>query len=200
MENMDKSRDPGLGTGPAAELTQNSGELRHSVSILKAMVEICPLAVVAVDGKGIVQIWSRGAEEMFGWTEDQALGKPLRIDSGALELVLPTDTGKTVELTCLRSDGESLHVSASVGPLRTEEETMAGKIIILADLTSRRESEQERLELVEREQAARAQAKAERRFRELLEAAPDAILEIDAEGRIVLLNEVAEKMFGYTRV
>lgn len=40
---------------------------------------------------------------------------------------------------------------------------------------------------------------AERRFRQLLEAAPDAILEVDASGKIVLLNETAEKMFGYTR-
>jgi len=37
------------------------------------------------------------------------------------------------------------------------------------------------------------------RFRELLEAAPDAILEVDAEGRIALLNAVTEEMFGYRR-
>jgi PAS domain S-box-containing protein len=41
--------------------------------------------------------------------------------------------------------------------------------------------------------------KFERRLRELLEAAPDAILEVDRDGRIVLLNAVAEKMFGYSR-
>lgn len=40
---------------------------------------------------------------------------------------------------------------------------------------------------------------AERRFRELLEAAPDAILEIDGDGRIILMNATAERMFGYTR-
>jgi PAS domain S-box-containing protein len=39
----------------------------------------------------------------------------------------------------------------------------------------------------------------EKRFRELLEAAPDAIMQVDAEGRIILLNRVTEKMFGYTR-
>jgi PAS domain S-box-containing protein len=40
---------------------------------------------------------------------------------------------------------------------------------------------------------------AEKRFRKLLEAAPDAILEVDIDGHIVLVNETAEKMFGYTR-
>jgi PAS domain S-box-containing protein len=48
-------------------------------------------------------------------------------------------------------------------------------------------------------EAIREEARAARRFRDLLEAAPDAILETDAEGRIVLLNRGAERMFGYTR-
>jgi len=39
----------------------------------------------------------------------------------------------------------------------------------------------------------------EKRFQQLLEAAPDAILEVDVQGRIVLVNETAEKMFGYSR-
>jgi PAS domain S-box-containing protein len=37
------------------------------------------------------------------------------------------------------------------------------------------------------------------RFRGLLEAAPDAILEVDRAGRITLANKVAEKLFGYSR-
>lgn len=39
----------------------------------------------------------------------------------------------------------------------------------------------------------------EDRFRRLLEAAPDAILEVDADGRITLVNAAAERMFGYAR-
>jgi PAS domain S-box-containing protein len=37
------------------------------------------------------------------------------------------------------------------------------------------------------------------RFRELLEAAPDAILEVDRDGRITLVNRAAESVFGYSR-
>ncbi|MEO8099720.1 MAG: ATP-binding protein [Acidobacteriota bacterium] len=39
----------------------------------------------------------------------------------------------------------------------------------------------------------------EERFRELLEAAPDAIMQVDSAGRILLLNRITEEMFGYTR-
>ena len=46
---------------------------------------------------------------------------------------------------------------------------------------------------------ARPTGGAEPRFQELLEAAPDAILQVDETGRIVLVNRVVEDMFGYTR-
>jgi PAS domain S-box-containing protein len=37
------------------------------------------------------------------------------------------------------------------------------------------------------------------RFRDLLEAAPDAIFEVEQDGTIILLNAAAEAMFGYSR-
>lgn len=37
------------------------------------------------------------------------------------------------------------------------------------------------------------------RFRDLLEAAPNAIFEVEHDGTIVLLNAAAERMFGYAR-
>jgi PAS domain S-box-containing protein len=45
-----------------------------------------------------------------------------------------------------------------------------------------------------------AEERAESRFRNLLEAAPDAIVEVDDDGKIMLLNKAAEDMFGYSRV
>ena len=167
------------------------------MALLEAIIEACPLAIVALDRHGIVRIWSRGAEEMFGVMEREAVGLPIPLES--LEGQMQTSSEKAIELTWPLRNGELLHVSCSVAPWRDENGEIQGKVLIFADITSRRESEQERAELVEREQAAQMQVKAERRFRELLEAAPDAILEIDGDGRIVLLNEVAERMFGYSR-
>ncbi len=46
---------------------------------------------------------------------------------------------------------------------------------------------------------ATAGTRDESRFRQLLESAPDAILEVDIDGSIALFNQTAEKMFGYSR-
>jgi PAS domain S-box-containing protein len=43
------------------------------------------------------------------------------------------------------------------------------------------------------------ESRAQNRFRELLDAAPDGIIEADARGRIVLVNEIAQKLFGYSQ-
>jgi PAS domain S-box-containing protein len=174
-------------------------DLRDSTSALRAMIEACPLAMVALDRDGLVRIWSRSAGQMFERTEKEALGRPLPMAPELLEDQLLSTREHGNELILPKKHGEPQHVSFSVTPLRGEQGNLEGKIVVFSDITSRRESEQERLELMQSEQAARAQAKAESRFRELLEAAPDAILEVGGDGRVVLMNAVAEKTFGYSR-
>jgi two-component system cell cycle sensor histidine kinase/response regulator CckA len=58
-------------------------------------------------------------------------------------------------------------------------------------------AEEERMRLYASEQAARAEARADSRYRELLEAAPDGIMEVDREGRILMANPAAQRIFGY---
>jgi PAS domain S-box-containing protein len=74
-----------------------------------------------------------------------------------------------------------------------------GRLSILGDLTQAREAERIRTNLVASEREARELATAGQRFSLLLEAAPDAIFEVDAEGRIVLANAEAERLFQRSR-
>jgi PAS domain S-box-containing protein len=70
---------------------------------------------------------------------------------------------------------------------------------VLADLTELREAERSHADLMERARAAQEEAVAGQRFSLLLEAAPDAILEVDAHGRIVLANTEAQRLFQRSR-
>jgi PAS domain S-box-containing protein len=175
---------------------------------VEAVIEAAPLAIVALDRVGRVQLWSGGAERMFGWTENEVLGGglptlPVEQGQGFRELLSPNDehhAPEPIELRLRRKDGAALDVSIWRSALRSSDGRVQGVMAVIADVTSTRSAERERTEAaLEREKATHHEFKSERRFRELLEAAPDAIIEVDREGRIVLMNAVAEKMFGYAR-
>lgn len=174
---------------------------------LTALFEACPLAIVALSPEGTVLLWNRSAEQIYGWRYEEVVGKPLpTVPPGGeeefhflLESQLQGRPHSAKELRRLRKDGTLIDISLWTAPLRDEHGCIRGKIAISADITERRRAEQERLRLLESERDARQRADATDRFRELLEAAPDAIIEINEEGRIVLLNEVTERLFGYSR-
>ena len=102
--------------------------------------------------------------------------------------------------------GRKVIVSLSLSPIRDADGTIIGIAKIARDITDRKEAEEAlaasegRLRTMsEQEALARADLIAERRFRELIEHAPDAILQVDTAGKIIVANNTAESMFGYTR-
>ncbi len=174
---------------------------------VQAMIETCPLAILSLDLEGRVRMWNRGAERIFGWRAEEVLGRelptvPLEEREEYLRLLESRFHGAAhvgVEVRRRRKDGGTVDASLWTVPLRDAQGAVKANVAILADITAARSSEREYHELAAREEKARAEISAERRFRELLEAAPDAILEVDVSGRIVLVNAAAEKLSGYSR-
>lgn len=172
-----------------------------------AIANACPLGIVSLDLDGNVRMWNQGAERMFGWTETELLGKPLPTvpeeERAAYRQLLDSQfhgvlhTGLRVRRMC--KDGVLIDASLWTVPLRDAEGHIYGNVAILADLTPAMTAEREYRDLAMREEQAREEVQAERRFRQLLEAAPDGILEIDSRGQIVLMNAAAEKLTGYCR-
>ena len=166
----------------------------HPAEFLRAVLDASPTAIIAVDDEGIVQLWNHGAEATLGWSESEIRGHRLPLD---IELQSPPS--QEAELRVVRKDGATLDVDLRVAPWSDARGNHCGMLLILSDSTQRHTIQRELVELTKQEQKARGEARLERRFRELLEAAPDAIIEVDGEGHIVLLNRVTEKMFGYSR-
>jgi PAS domain S-box-containing protein len=174
---------------------------------VQAMLETCPLAIMSLDPDGKVVMWNRGAEQIFGWRAEEVLGRELPTVPPSereeyrrlLESQFHGATHAGVEVRRQHTDGSVVDASLWTAPLRNADGAISGNVAILADITAAHAAERKYRELAAQEEKARAQIRAERRFRELLEAAPDAILEVDASGSIVLVNAAAERLSGYSR-
>ena len=168
--------------------------------MLEAIIKASPLAIIAVDAEERVILWNESAERMFGWLEKEVLGQPVPIfpgglDRAALGIDLSTGPVRGIESVRLRKDGVRVPVSVWSAPISS----LGGRLSLLTDLTEIQEAERVRADLVEKERAARELAIAGQRFSLLLEAAPDAILEVDPQGRIVLANTEAQRLFQRTK-
>jgi PAS domain S-box-containing protein len=168
--------------------------------VLEAIIKASPLAIIAVDAADRVILWNESAERMLGWTEKEVLGKTLPIlppETQPSQIAEEQHSGRQhgVETVRIRKDGVRVPVSVWTASIAS----LGGRLSVLADLTQTREAERLRADLVEKERASRELAATSKRFALLLEAAPDAILEVDPEGRIVLANTEAERLFQRAR-
>ncbi len=157
-------------------------------------MDASPSGIIAFDESGRIRLWSRGAQRIFGWSEEEVLSK-----FGPVELQLQTLQQAGEEVRLRRKSGELVQTEVRLAPWQNSDGSTRGVLAILDDISARHAMEQQVHELIRQEQDARTEMQSERRFRELLDAAPDAIIEVDQEGRIVLLNRVTEKLFGYRR-
>lgn len=156
----------------------------------RAIVESAPNAIVLIDRNRRITLVNRKAEELFGFQRQELIGQ-------AIETLLPERyravhpahvhgffsrpearaMGAGRELFALRKSGMEIPVEIGLSPIETPDGLFTLASII--DITERKRA-QERFELV-------------------VEAAPNAMIMIDDQRRICLVNRRAEELFGYGR-
>ncbi|QIO22082.1 PAS domain S-box protein [Haloarcula sp. JP-L23] len=124
---------------------------------LCAIFEASPVAIVAIDTDGDVLSWSSSAERLFGWSADAVRGTqyPLVPDDRREEFrrhMSQLDAGGVidgVETKRKRKDGALVDVRLWSAPITNPDDTVAGHMIALADVTDRKQREQ-RLAVLDR--------------------------------------------------
>ena len=134
---------------------------------LEAIIESADDAIMSKTLDGILTSWNKAAENIFGYTADEAVGKPVLMlipddlrDEEAMILgkIRAGQRIEHYETTRVAKDGRRITVSLSVSPIKGADGTIVGASKILRDITRQKQIEEERDALLKREQAAREQA------------------------------------------
>ncbi|MFN2529922.1 MAG: PAS domain S-box protein [Pyrinomonadaceae bacterium] len=158
--------------------------------LLSSIVESSDDAIISKNLDGIINSWNKGAERVFGYTAQEALGRPGtmlmppdrfdeepaildRIRSGRL-----VDHYETVRR---RKDSALISVSVTVSPIKDEQGNIIGASKIARDITEQKQAQNE----------INFQAR-------LLSAVQQAVVATDRTGVIAYLNTFAESLFGWT--
>jgi PAS domain S-box-containing protein len=142
---------------------------------LAAIVESSEDAIISKDLNGILTSWNRGAERLFGYTAQEAVGQPVTMlmpperfneEPGILERIRRGESIEHYETIRRHKDGTLLEISLTVSPITDMNGKIIGASKIARDISERKRAEVEREQLLESERQALQRAKLEARMKD----------------------------------
>jgi PAS domain S-box-containing protein len=163
-------------------------ELRSINRGLQALINASPLPITIMDVDGMCILWNPAAEQVFGWTAKEVLGRSLPIIpddrqeefNGYRRKLFEGHAFKSVETQYQRRDGALIDVALSTAPVHDADGEISASMSIFEEITERKKTEGH-----------------ERLLASIIQNLPDAVCTIDPKGTIVAWNRGAEKMLGY---
>ncbi|HEY7792428.1 MAG TPA: PAS domain S-box protein [Gaiellaceae bacterium] len=124
--------------------------IQASEERLAAVIKASPIAIVEYALDGTIARWNPAAEQIFGWTADEVVGGPplhrppdRRDIAEAAGRVLEGEIYTSVETQRRRKDGTLVDLEASAAPVFDASGEVAGYIALYADITARKQQEEE---------------------------------------------------------
>ncbi len=162
----------------------------ESRRFLAEVVESCEEAILTYTPSGIILTWNHGAEEIYGYSANEAIGKPMSMAVAperreVLDRVTRQLLGGAPVIhergMGLRKDGVKFHNSVTTWPIRNLAGEVTAICTIVRDVSVRHEAERTRALLAS-----------------VVESSGDAIHAVNLDGTIASWNRGAEQMCGYT--
>jgi PAS domain S-box-containing protein len=177
-----------------------AGRLRTAEKLLEdrekrltTIVESSTDALVTMDADGLILAWNPVAEQMFGWTSEEVLGKDLAevtmpprirglMREGKRRFLEEDDRswiGRRFESRALARDGRQFPIECSISAVRESDRWIFH--VFGHDITERKAAHEER-----------------NRLASIVDSTGDAILSFTLDGRITSWNAGAELIYGYS--
>jgi two-component system, cell cycle sensor histidine kinase and response regulator CckA len=183
---------PGMARSPGKKIIMIGKYLHDSQDsvVFRALVDAAPDGIVVVNQEGRIVLVNLQTEKQFGYSRQELLGKPIEVlvperfrgkhrfhRAGFMSAPVLRPMGAGLQLYGLRRDGTEFPIEISLSPVETDSGILVSSAI--RDITDRKQAQE--------------------RIIALLDSAPDAMVVVGADGRIVLVNTQTEKLFGYQR-
>jgi PAS domain S-box-containing protein len=155
-----------------------------ATALLAAIVNSSDDAIVSKNLDGVITSWNKGAERIFGYSAEEAVGRHItllipgdRRDEEA-DILARLKRGERVDhfqTVRVRKDGSSLDVSLTISPVRDSSGQIVGASKVARDVTAQRRAEA-------------ALRYSEERFRAIVQATPECVKVVSPDGILLAMN------------
>jgi two-component system, cell cycle sensor histidine kinase and response regulator CckA len=155
---------------------------------LASIIQSSHFAVIGETLDRVITSWNPAAERLYGYTAAEMIGRHIDVliaperrdeEKGIAAAITRGDRVEQFQSDRVHKDGTTVRVWMTLSPIADSTGTIVGLSTVSRDITGRK--------------------RAVARFRGLIDAAPDAMVCVTADGRITLVNVHAERLFGYQR-
>lgn len=162
--------------------------------LLSAVVQSSTDAIVSKDLNSIIQSWNGGAEHLFGYTAEEAIGQRVEMlfppgreheEEGILARIRAGERVENFDTVRMHKDGHLIDVSLTISPIRTPDGKIIGASKIARDVTERKNAED-------------ALRESEARFRTMADHAPVMVWVTEADSTCTYLSKSWYEFTGQT--
>lgn len=169
-----------------AQLEQQVQDRTRELVAYRHLVDSSTDAIASVRLDGCIDLWNARASELFGLAPcDRGTRRFADLFAGndgaaeRLQQAISNGSACTVSIAWRAGASAPVDLSISISPIHDDDQMLRGMSAIIRDETEYR--------------------RAARQFELAVEAAPNAMIMVDAAGLVSLVNSEAERLFGYTR-
>jgi PAS domain S-box-containing protein len=163
----------------------------HATSLLAAIVDSSEDAIVSKNLDGVITSWNRGAEHLFGYPAQEAIGRNIMLvipadrkkeEAGILKRIRKGERIEHFETLRLRKDGTPINLSLTISPVKDAAGQIVGASKVARDISERKRAEE-----------------ATNLLAAIVDSSDDAIISKSLDGIITSWNSGAERLLGYSR-